>query len=146
MKGFFCSLLIILALSVASCSSKSKSEKGYETLNNSEIDAVEPITTIKFGAVEHDFGQVKEGEKVVCTYEVVNTGKVDLLIHDVKVSCGCTTPKYDKKPIPPGKKGYIEVSFDTKNRPGMQRKSLVAVANTEPSNNVLTFTCEVIPK
>ena len=145
MKGFFYSLLIMLVVGVSACGFKGKSENDSNTLKTSEIDAAEPITTIEFVAKEHDFGQVNEGEKVVCTYEVVNTGKVDLIIHEVRVSCGCTTPKYEKKPIRPRKKGYIEVTFDTKKRPGKQRKTVTVITNTEPSSTLLTFTCEVIP-
>jgi len=103
-------------------------------------------TTLKYPATEHDFGQVREGEKVVHIFEVLNTGDADLLLESVQPSCGCTTPRYDKKPIRPGKNGSIEVVFNTQGRTGKQHKSVMVVTNTEPPNTVLSFTCEVIPK
>ena len=136
----------MLAIAISACSSKSKSENGSVALEDGSEMIAELKTTISFANTEHDFGQVKEGEKVVCKYEVVNTGDVDLLIHEVRVSCGCTTPKYDKKPIRPGRKTTIEVTFDTNRRPGNQHKAVAVITNTEPSNTVLYFTCEVIPK
>ena len=143
MKGLFYKLLIVLAIGFSACSLKNKSENGSVVFEDGSV--AELKTTLNFNSTEHDFGQVKEGEKVVCKYEVVNTGKVDLLIHEVRVSCGCTTPKYDKKPIRPGRSATIEVTFDTSRRSGIQHKDVTVITNTEPARTVLTFTCEVIP-
>ena len=139
-------LLIMLLIGLSACSLKNNSDNAYVALENGYARDSEPKTTIEFVATQHDFGQVNEGKKVVCKYEVVNTGKVDLLIHEVRVSCGCTKPKYDQKPVRPGKSTTIEVTFDTNRRPGKQHKSLVVITNSEPSNTVLYFSCEVIPK
>jgi len=140
-------LLMALFLAVVSaCGQKGRSKESIIESITSEGDTLLKKTTLKFAAVEHDFGQVKEGEKVAHTFEVVNTGKNGLLIQSVRPSCGCTMPNYDKKPILPGKKGMIEVVFNTKGRPGKQRKSIMVVTNTEPPNTVLYITCEVIPE
>ena len=146
MKGLSSILLVMFLIGVSACGQKGKSKNQSTTADISEIDTTLKKTTVKFIAVEHDFGQVNEGEKVSHVFEALNTGKADLVFQSVKPSCGCTTPKYDKKPIRPGKKGSIEVVFNTKGRPGIQRKTVLVVANTEPSNTVLTFVCEVIPK
>jgi hypothetical protein len=135
----------MFVMGVSACGQKGKSKNHPKTVDISEIDTTAIKTTVKFVAVEHDFGQVNEGEKVTHIFEALNTGKADLLFQSVKPSCGCTTPKYDKKPIRPGKKGTIEVVFNTKGRTGNQRKTVLVVANTEPSNTVLTFFCDVIP-
>ena len=141
MKGLSYFLLVLFLAAISACGQKGRSKDN----TTFESDTIIKKTTLKFVSMEHDFGQVKEGEKVVHTFEVMNTGKADLLLQSVKPSCGCTTPKYEKRPIRPGKKGTIEVAFDTKGRPGIQRKSITVVTNTEPSNTVLYFTCEVIP-
>ena len=145
MKGLSYFLLVILLTVVSACGQKGKSKENAIVSEVSGIDSTLKKTTIRFVATEHDFGQVQEGEKVAHVFEVMNTGKADLLLQSVKPSCGCTTPKYDKKPIRPGKKATIEVVFDTKSRPGKQRKTVMVVTNTEPPNTVLFFTCEVIP-
>ena len=145
MKNLSYFLMVIFLAVVSACGQKSRSKESIIESITSQGDTLLKKTTLKFVAVEHDFGQVKEGEKVAHTFEVMNTGKTGLLIQNVSPSCGCTTPKYDKKPILPGKKGMIEVVFDTKGRPGKQRKSILVVTNTEPPNTVLYFTCEVVP-
>ena len=143
MKGLSYLLMIMFLASVSACGQKGKS-KGNNSHETSGIDSTLKKTTLRFLSTEHDFGQVKEGAKVAHVFEVQNTGKADLLIQSVNPSCGCTTPKYEKKPIQPGKKGTIEVVFDTKGRLGNQRKSIMVVTNTEPPNTVLYFNCEVI--
>jgi len=140
MKGISCILLILFIIGISSCgrTGKSKDHVMFE-----ETSETVKKTAIKFLATEHDFGIVKEGEKVVHVFEVLNAGNADLLIQSVHPSCGCTMPKYDKKPIRPGRKGSIEVVFDTKGRSGIQRKTVTVVTNTEPPNTVLTFMCEI---
>jgi len=145
MKGLSYFLLAVFLTVVSACGQKNKSKETVITMDSSGIDSTLKKTAIKFVATEHDFGQVQEGEKVAHVFEVLNTGKADLLIQSVRPSCGCTTPKYDKKPIRPGKKGTIEVVFNTKGRTGKQRKTVLVVTNTEPPNTVLIFNCDVIP-
>ena len=136
MKAFFYMLLIMLFLTFCGCASKGK---------NPEAQISEEInTTISFVSTEHDLGQAVEGEKVITKFELVNTGNANLIIHDVRASCGCTKPKFDKKPIPPGQKSVIEVTFDTKGRQGMRRNNVVVTTNTDPSTTYLSFTCEVL--
>ena len=142
MRGLSCFFVAMFLIVVSACGPKGKSKNAEDVYG---IDTTLAKTTVQFIAVEHDFGQVNEGEKVTHVYEMLNTGNADLLLQNVKPSCGCTTPKYDKKPIRPGKKGSIQVVFNTKGRPGKQRKSVTVVTNTEPSNTVLSFTCEVMP-
>jgi len=130
---------------VSACGHKGKSKENDEASLTYGIDAAIATTAVKFVSMEHDFGQVKEGEKVTHVFELLNTGKADLLIQSVNPSCGCTAPKYDKKPIRPGRKGTIEVAFDTKGRPGKQHKTVTVITNTEPNSTILSFFCEVIP-
>ena len=145
MKGLSYFLLAMSLTVISACGHKSKSNENAITMDASGIDSTLKKTAIKFVSTEHDFGQVQEGEKVAHVFEVLNTGKADLLLQSVRPSCGCTTPRYDKKPIRPGKKGTIEVVFNTTGRPGKQRKTVLVVTNTEPPNTVLIFSCDVIP-
>ena len=142
--SYFLWIAIFLA-GVFACGHKSKPKESIYISDVHEIDTTLVKTSVKFIAAEHDFGQVIEGEKVVHVYELLNTGKNDLVLQSVQPSCGCTTPKYDKKPIRPGKKGTIEVAFNTKGRTGKQRKNIMVVTNTEPPNTVLFLTGEVMP-
>ncbi len=141
MNRLFYFMLAMLLLVSYSCGNKNKSKDTTGALKEIVLEK----TSIRFDTTEHDFGQVKEGERVVCHFDYENTGSANLLIQQAKASCGCTTPQYDTKPIPPGQKGTIEVMFNTKGRSGMQRKTVTIIANTEPEQTVLSFTCEIIP-
>src|SRR5687768_6466322 len=62
----------------------------------------------------HDFGNIVQGDKVEHTFYFSNTGNEPLIITNVQVSCGCTTPKgWPRDPIPPGGNGEITVSFNS---------------------------------
>lgn len=116
-----------------------------EAAAKEEAEASMEKTSIRFTEKKHDFGSVKAGEKVTYRYECENTGSVDLLIRRVAASCGCTTPSYEKQPIKPGQKGYIEVAFNTKGYSGKQHKTVSVITNTDPERTVLSFDCDVIP-
>src|SRR5690606_26641838 len=91
----------------------------------------------------HDFGTVKEGEKVSHQYVFTNTGKTPLIISSVRASCGCTTPDYSKQPIKPGEQGKVEVVFDSNNQPGMQHKVITMTSNANPSQTIFHLKGEV---
>lgn len=103
-----------------------------------------PTTSVEFYEDSHNFGEIKEGEKVTHTFKFKNTGSNDLVIENVKPSCGCTTPNWSKDPIPPGEEGFVDVQFDSKGKSGMQKKSVTVVANISPKAKILTFSGEVI--
>ena len=96
-----------------------------------------------FTEYEHNFGKVTEGEKVGYVFNFENRGTADLVIHAAITTCGCTIPKYDRKPIHPGGKGKIEVVFDTSGRNGMQTKTVTVRSNASVPVVVLKITAEV---
>ena len=49
-------------------------------------------------------------KKAVFTF--TNVGNAPLVINEVIASCGCTIPKYDRRPIAPGQKGSIEITYN----------------------------------
>lgn len=98
---------------------------------------------IKFTETEHDFGKVKSGERIGCFFNYENTGDADLVVASASASCGCTVPKYDRKPVPPGGKGTLEVVFDTSGREGLQTKTIVIQSNAENNLVILRIIAEV---
>ena len=99
---------------------------------------------ITFEKVNHDFGDVIQGEKVTYNFQFHNTGGTDLLISKVSTSCGCTVGKYPKESIKPGEGGEIEVTFDTHRRKGIQNKTITVLANTEPNKTMLRIKANVV--
>ena len=62
-----------------------------------------------------------------------------MILKNVLTSCGCTTPKWSKKPILPNETGSIDVSYNPMNRPGAFKKSVTIITNCEPSKVYLTI-------
>ena len=81
-----------------------------------------------FAVLEHDFGEIVEGEKPVYTFVLTNRGDVPLTIRRVRPSCGCTTPSFTTTPIEPGGAGEIVVEYNSQGRPGTFRRSVGVVA------------------
>lgn len=101
----------------------------------------------KFDARSYDFGTIKEADgPVTCTFEFTNTGDKPLLIIDATASCGCTRPEYPTKPIKPGKKGKIKVTYSPIGRPGAFKKTVKVKTNGKERTTTLRIEGTVIPK
>ena len=86
---------------------------------------------IKFESLSHNFGTFSTSVPIhKTTFRFTNVGNAPLIINQAVASCGCTIPKYDKRPIAPGQKGTIEVIYNGKDRfPGKFRKSITVRTN-----------------
>jgi hypothetical protein len=105
------------------------------------------VPTIHFPETQHDFGKVSEGEKVNYTFRFVNKGTSELIIKDVKSSCGCTAALLSSSNIKPEQEGTIKVEFDTKNRSGKNSKTVTVKSNDpkEPTK-ILTIYADIQKK
>jgi Protein of unknown function (DUF1573) len=105
------------------------------------------VPTIYFPETQHDFGKVSEGEKINYTFRFVNKGLSELVIKDVKSSCGCTAALLSSSNIKPGQEGTIKVEFDTKNRSGKNSKT-VTVQSNDPKDptKILTIYADIMKK
>ena len=100
---------------------------------------------MKFKELVHDFGTFpEETGKVSCTFEFTNTGKVDIILQNVKASCGCTTPNWTKEPVKPGEKGTVEATYNASGRPGAFNKTITVTSNVGEER--LTIKGDVTPK
>lgn len=108
--------------------------------------ASEKGAVITFEEKTHDFGTIKEADgPVSCEFLFTNTGNEPLVIINVNASCGCTRPEFPKKPIMPGKKGEIKVTFNPAGRPGEFVKD-VKVRTNGNKRPILQITGVVVPK
>ena len=74
---------------------------------------------VSFAELAYDFGNVSEdGEPVVHEYTYSNVGDSPVTVLWAKASCGCTMPKYERKPLRPGEKATIRVKFIPKGQKG----------------------------
>ncbi len=106
----------------------------------------EKLTTIAFEEVSFDFGKIKEGDVVKHKFKFTNTGTNDLILENVKPSCGCTALDWPKDPIAPGKSGEIEAQFNSAGKSGPQTKYITMTLNSVERLERITFSGEVIPK
>lgn len=107
--------------------------------------AQKPVIT--FEKTTHDFGQINEADgRVTTVFTFKNEGMAPLVLSNVRASCGCTTPKWPKEPIEPGKTGNITVTYNPSGRPGRFQKSVTITSNAEVATTRLTIKGEVIPK
>lgn len=151
-----CTGLLVLAavLLVPSCRITDHSEKDPEAITSEALnipnsgsgtgDAAE-LPTIAFDSTTLAMGRIAQGSQVEKIFRFVNSGRKDLIITDVRGTCGCTVGKdWPKAPVHPGQGGTITVRFDSEGRSGAQTKTVTVVANTQPATTVLTLTGEVI--
>ena len=102
------------------------------------IYAQKTAAKIEFKEDTVDYGKIENGSNGVRTFTFTNTGTAPLVITNVKSSCGCTVPKKPTAPIAPGKKGEIEVKYDTK-RTGFIRKTITVTSNATNVKNGVSY-------
>lgn len=103
---------------------------------------------ITFEKKTHDFGDIFQGDKVEETFKFTNTGNEPLIITNIQVTCGCTTPKgWPKEPIQPGGKGEVTVAFNSTSKMGRQDKTVTVVSNAVNIDGTqIKFTANVLDK
>lgn len=90
----------------------------------------------KFEEETINYGKITQGSEGTRTFEFTNIGDAPLVIKEIKSTCGCAVPKKPEKPIMPGKKGQIQVSYDT-NRPGSFSKAVTIYSNAKNKRTMI---------
>mgnify|MGYP001448682351 CR=1 FL=1 len=101
-------------------------------LLSSAVYAQQTSPQIEFETTTIDYGTIENGSDGARVFNFKNTGSADLIITNVKSSCGCTIPKKPDGPIAPGETSEIIVRYDTK-RVGPFRKTITVSTNQENS-------------
>ncbi|MDR2009663.1 MAG: DUF1573 domain-containing protein [Bacteroidales bacterium] len=91
---------------------------------------------IEFKEFEHDFGTIKQGEKVSYNYVFNNSGKTDLIIRKIKTTCGCTATNPEKMVIKPGESSHITVTFNSAGKKGNQQKTITVISNDPNQSSI----------
>ena len=138
--------LLFVSLCLGSCQNgrvpETLSEK-KETLSDSVIYEG---AKIEFDTLSFDFGRIYEGEVVAWNFGYTNRGDRDLVLTEVKATCGCTSPEYSNQPLAPGKKGSVRIAFDSGGRTGRQYETVSVSSNTDPGITELIITAIVEKK
>jgi uncharacterized cupredoxin-like copper-binding protein len=92
---------------------------------------VEPKLVLQ--QIEHDFGDIVQGEVVSHVFVLSNSGGNLLTIDKVRPSCGCTAAMPEQNELGPGESTNLTVSFNSKGRMGKQKK-IVRIETNDPES------------
>ena len=93
---------------------------------------------IEFKTETIDYGTVnKDEDNGLRVFEFTNTGDKELVINDVKSSCGCTVPSKLTAPILPGKTRKIEVQYNMNPGPISKTITVTSNATNKPEGTIL---------
>jgi len=140
MKKIIILAVALIMIILTSCGNRGSNSTGGSASDTGSTGSGQ----IVFREYQHDFGKVAEGEKLSYTFTFDNKGTSDIVISSASTSCGCTIPKYERKPIHPGANGTLEVVFDTSGRNGTQTKTITVKSNASTPVVLLKITAEVI--
>ena len=138
-KLFLCTIVAGLLFTACNQAGQNATAAVADSGNVSATNA--PI--MKFEKDTHDFGKIKQGEKVTHVFKFTNSGKSPLIIKDAIATCGCTKPEWPKTPVQPGAEGEIKVTFDSATKMGLQDKQITVTANTVPAQTMVHLIGEV---
>ena len=101
------------------------------TLSLAFAQSAQKQAEIKFDKLTHNCGTITDKDPVQkCTFTFTNVGNAPLVINQAVASCGCTVPQYSKKPIMPGEKGSITVTFNSRGQfPSHFKKTVTVRSN-----------------
>jgi Protein of unknown function (DUF1573) len=107
--------------------------------------APRPGPVMEVRQTSQDGGTVEEGTVLKYRFTVANRGPSDLEISQVKPSCGCTVPHWDRL-IPPGKEGVIDAEVHTEHFRGAILKHLTVISNDPQHPELeLSLTAKITP-
>ena len=135
MKKLLWMMVLVPAIAMA------QSNEGTELLaEKTEATAAR----IRFIKSEHNFGQIKEGEKVTYIFRYKNIGDASLKVTNVKTTCGCTVSEWTKESVAPGDYGTVKATFDSHGKKGMQKKVISIFSNAIDPETSVKIIAEVL--
>ena len=105
-------------------------EEDFSKLSAADV-ASAPV--VSYDSDAFDFGDIKPNSKVEHTFMLKNAGKRDLIIRDVKSSCGCTAVSPSKNMVAANESVPLKVVFDATGKSGRQNKTITVITN-DPKN------------
>lgn len=103
-----------------------KNKSTHEIVKISDVE----LTELQFDNKILDIGDVAMDTIVNVEYKFKNTGSANLKIEYVNPDCTCTGYAFTRNEIFPGEYGYVNLSFNTRDKFGIQELYAVVKANT----------------
>ena len=98
----------------------------FPKLNAKELARAPKLVTDK---KVHDFGAGESGDIFNTEFVFTNTGKSDLVIHEIYPECACIKVEYTKSTLKPGETMTLKMRFDTGIKKGKTTQSIWIVCN-----------------
>lgn len=94
---------------------------------------------LKFEKDVHEFGTIEKNKPVSYEFTFTNTTKKDVLLTNVKASCGCTATNYTKTVIKPGEKGTVTATYNAATPGAFHKTVTVTTSEENTSPKILTI-------
>ena len=94
---------------------------------------------------DHNFGDLKQGEKAEHVFYFINTGTSPLIVSNAISTCGCTIPEWTREPLLPDSIGTLKVIFDSTGKIGRQNKVITLRSNSKGGDYRLRISAMVLP-
>ena len=137
-------LSLVIVLFSIGCSSSKKiivQKQGYPDIQihkEVQIDTAGKFAKIVFDSSSYHFGMMKQGELMHREIYFTNQGPGDLLIELIS-ACECTTLDWSRLPIKPGSRSSIKITYNSKDKDGLQIVDIDVTANTNPGSSFTKF-------
>ena len=92
---------------------------------------------IKVNTEKYDFGKLKVGVPVTCTFEIKNISDKPVVVENTSAGCGCTIPEKIVEPIMPGKTAMLKVQYNAPGViPSFTKDVYIKLAGIDATKNV----------
>jgi len=122
MSRYFILFFIVALGLLTACNNKSQNHS--KSSLSSETGKKKNPGKIEFNKEMHNFGTLKDGETVVYSFKLKNTGGSSFRLTKVEPTCGCLSVQYSKDEIESQDSSVIEVIFHTEGEWGNQFKTV----------------------
>lgn len=114
------------------------------------VYAADDRNGISWQSTTHDFGHINASDgKVKAEYTFVNNSSEAVAVISVtNGGCGCTVPKFPRKPIASGAKGTVTITFDPARFKGEFKRQVTVtlMVGGKRVKSKLKFSGYIIPK
>ena len=116
---------------------------GFVSTSNAQAAAGAPakinlVSPVNWKSDMIEVGDIPQNVPKPIEFQFKNTGKSDIVITNVKPTCGCTVADYTKTPIKPGEIGKVTATYNAANK-GAFTKTITVTTNAEDTPKSLTF-------
>lgn len=106
-----CVTFVLSAFAQTTVTKVNKKNKNIPT-NVAESTTPAGAENLTLKESEYDFGKIAQGKPVTHIFEFTNTGRKPFALENVRASCGCTTPEWNKEMVEPGAAATIKVGYN----------------------------------